>query len=542
MLRQLIDSPTESERLEFKEARASFDTDKVYDYCCALYNEGGGRLILGISDKPPRQVVGTQAFQNTLDRLKHDILSELKIRVNVEELQHPDGRVLVFTAPPRMRGHVLAYKGRYRMRSGSSLVNMTEEYLRRMFDEASPDFSAELCQNATLANIDPVALMRFRTDWQRRSSRHPLPESDRLLLEDAGLMHEGRLTYAALILLGTERALAALLSNAEIVFEYRSDDNAIAHDERVDLRHGFLSIMDRLWTLIDRRNPEGSFQEGLYRHSIRAFNEEAVREAILNAVSHRDYRHGGSIFIKQYPARLVITSPGGFPDGISADNVIFRQNPRNRRLAEAFQRCGLVERSGQGADRMFRAALREGKLPPDFSRSDTHQVELELHGQIRNPNFVRFLERLSQETDKQLGVNDLLVLDAVDRGQPIAEPLRQRLGLLIDLGAIERRGRNKFILGVRFYAAVGDPSEYTRRRGLDHETNKALLLEHIRRFRERGSPMEELEQVLPSLTRPQVRKLVYELRDRGAIIMTGKTRSARWFPSDPNIRHADKSG
>ncbi|HEY8378785.1 MAG TPA: ATP-binding protein [Nannocystis sp.] len=117
------------------------------------------------------------------------------------------------------------------------------------------------------------------------------------------------------------------------------------------------------------------------------------------------------------------------------------------------------------------------------------------------------------------------------RRQPPRLPPR-RLPLLLELGAIERRGRGRYILGARFYAEDGNLAEYSRRRGLDRETNMALLLAHIRRVAEVGSPMEELEQVLPALTRVQVRKLVYELRDRGLVRMIGKTRAARWFPEE----------
>jgi ATP-dependent DNA helicase RecG len=73
-----------------------------------------------------------------------------------------------------------------------------------------------------------------------------------------------------------------------------------------------------------------------------------------------------------------VISPGGLPPEITVENLLFRQSPRNRRLADALARCGLVERSGQGADRMFSAAVREGKLPPDFADTDAHQVSVVL--------------------------------------------------------------------------------------------------------------------------------------------------------------------
>jgi ATP-dependent DNA helicase RecG len=114
------------------------------------------------------------------------------------------------------------------------------------------------------------------------------------------------------------------------------------------------------------RNDKQDFQEGLFVNPIATFSERPVREAILNAVSHRDYQLGGSIFIRQYPRRLEIDSPGGLPFGITLENILDRQNPRNRRVAEIFTRCGLVERSGQGMNLIYEELIKQSKPAPDF--------------------------------------------------------------------------------------------------------------------------------------------------------------------------------
>lgn len=144
------------------------------------------------------------------------------------------------------------------------------------------------------------------------------------------------------MLLGSGRSLARHLACAEVVFEYRNNEAAISYDQRIELRDAFLNIDDELWRAVDLRNTVHSFVDGLFRRDIPTFNERAFREAVLNAVCHRDYRQHGSIFIKQSPTSLAITSPGGFPPGITSDNILSRQSPRNRRLAEAFGKCGLV--------------------------------------------------------------------------------------------------------------------------------------------------------------------------------------------------------
>jgi ATP-dependent DNA helicase RecG len=266
----------------------------------------------------------------------------------------------------------------------------------------------------------------------------------------------------------------------------------------------------------------------MFRRDIPAFNEDAVREAVMNAVSHRDYHLYGSTFVRQSRTKIDVVSPGGFPPDVSPDKILFRQSPRNRRLAEAMARCGLVERSGQGADRMFESALREGKLPPDFGASDASSVSVTLHGAVHDEAFITYLDRLGQDKQRTFHVSDLVVLDAVHRGRPIPEELRDRTAELIAMGAIERVERTKLVLARQFYVIKGQPGEYTRRRGLDRETRKELLLKHMATAGDGGAPFEELAQVLPEASRNELKVLLRELKDAGRAHVRGTTRSARW--------------
>jgi ATP-dependent DNA helicase RecG len=540
-LEQLVDlfDRKEDEHLEFKEAKNHFDFEKLVKYCAALANEGGGRIILGVTDKRPRRVVGTQEFRE-LERTKAGLIERLRLRIDADAIEHSDGRVVVFDVPGRPVGFPIQYKGAYWMRGGEDLVPMTQDMLQRVFSETQPDFSADVCRAATLADLDAQAIEKFRSRWVEKSRRTELRNlSVERLLEDAELTIDGAVTFAALILLGSRRALGRHLAQAEVVFEYRSEDASIAYQQRKEYREGFLVFEEELWNTINLRNDLYSLQDGLFRREIPTFNESAVREAILNAVSHRDYRLGGSVFVKQYPKSIRIDSPGGFPAGVTAENILERQSPRNRRLADALARCGLVERSGQGADRMFSAAVSEGKLPPDFSRSDDFLVSVVLHGRVQDEGFLRFLERLGAETQHLLSLDDLIVLDAVHREMPIPERARQRVSPLMALGALERPSPKKLTLSRRYYSFVGKRGEYTRRRGLDRETNKALLRQHIERNAREGSPLGELNQVLPGMKASQVQNLLRELKRDGVAHPVGRTKAARWYPGPPPVEATD---
>jgi ATP-dependent DNA helicase RecG len=524
----------EAERLEFKEAKSNFDYHKLANYCSALANEGGGRIILGVTDKRPRRVVGSRAFPEP-GRAVAQLTRSLQFRIEFEEIQHPDGRVLVFTAPPHMLGAPVQHEGIYWARAGDELRPMPPDQLRRIFDEAAPDFSAQLHPQAVLSNLDPVLIEQFRAMWRRKSNNAALETlSHQQLLEDAELAFEGKLAMAALILLGTKAALGRYLAQAEVIFEYRSTEASLPHQQRIEYRQGFLGILDSLWTTLNLRNETLHYQEGLFIGDIPAFNESVVREAILNAVAHRDYRRPESVFVRQFPRKLEIVSPGGFPDGITVDNLLWKQSPRNRRISEACAKCGLVERSGQGANRMFEESIKEGKPQPDFTGTDAHQVAVTLRGEIQNPEFLRFLEKVGKDRLASFTTSDLLILDSIQRDVALSAELQARVPHLLEQGIIERIGRgrgSRLIFSRGLYTHLGKGGSYTRQRGLDRETNKALLIRHIRENSAAGSALPELQQVLPALSLDQVKKLLQELKSEQAVHLwpVDARRSARWY-------------
>ena len=531
-LEQLLAEP-EGERLEFKEAKTNFHFEKLVEYCAALANEGGGKVLLGVTDARPRTVVGSTAFSEP-GRTVSGIMERLRIRVVPSEVPHPNGRVLVFEVAARPVGTPIAADGKYLARSGDTLRAMTQDELREIMDELGVDFSAQVEPNATISDLDPATIELFRASWKKRSQNAALDAlTPTQLLEDAELIIDGKIARAALILLGTKAALGRYLAQAEVIFEYRNSESSISHQQRIEFRQGFLSFLDTLWSTINLRNEVVQYQDGLFRRDVPVMNETVVREAILNAVTHRDYRLPGSIFIKQFPRKLEITSPGGFPSGITLDNLLRKQSPRNRRIAETCARCGLVERSGQGVDRMFEESLREGKARPDFTGTDSHQVSITLLGEIQNPQFIKFLERVSAEKQISFSVEDLMILDAISHGAKVdLSEAKGDLNRLGDSGVIEKSGRGrgvKFVLSRNFYSFLGKTGAYTRKRGLDRETNKALLLKHIVDTGKAGCALGELEEVLPALSTSQVQKLLQELKADGKVTVSGVRRAGRWL-------------
>lgn len=520
--------PSETEHLEFKEAKQQFDTDRLREYCVALANERGGRLILGVTNALPRRIVGTQAFRN-LQGTREELYEALKMRVEADELIMPEGRVVVFEVPSRPIGSPLEYRGRYLMRVGEDVVAMTTEQIQRILSERLPDYSAQTLIGVGLEALEPKSIEDFRARWIRKSGNARLHTlSAEQLLDDAGLLTDERITIAALVLFGTRDAVRRHLPQAEVIFEYRSAEAAGPPQQRESFREGFFGFHDRLWELVNLRNDRQSYQEGFFRYDLLTFEEGPVREAILNAVCHRDYQSAGSVFVRQYPRRLSVESPGGFPPGISVDNVLDRQLPRNRCIAEALEKCGLVERSGQGMNLIFESAVRSAKALPDFSGTDAYQLTLNLHGEVTDPSFIRYLEKVGAERMASFGTADFLVLAHVQRDMPVPATLKKCVDHLIEAGVIERTGR-KLILSRGFHEHAGQLAAYTRRKGLDRETNKSLLLKHLERKGRLGSPLDELAQVLPNLPKRSVQELLQELKREGRATIDKPRRWGKWF-------------
>ena len=529
---------SENEHCEFKKAQHGFDKDTLAEYCAALANEGGGDLVLGVIDKAPRSIVGSSAFQD-LNEVKLFLLDRLKIRVNVTELQCEGRRVIIFHAPTRPKGKAVGYKGRFLMRSGESLVPMPFEMLAAITEESTLDRSQEFIAGASLEDLSPTAIQRFREIWSKKTGNRELAltEASRLL-HDSGLIGPGNeITIAAMVLLGSRKAMTRWLPQAEVILEYRSSAASIPYQAREEFREGFFDMDQRLWSAIKARTQVQHVREGLFIRDIPDFEEEVVREGLLNAICHRDYANGASVFIRQAPELLELESPGGFPAGITPETVITRQYPRNRLIAETLQLCGLVERSGQGADKMFRMQIEQSKPRPDYGGTDEHRVVLKLRATIQDKAFIHFLDQVGQEIQASWTVSDLLLLDDVRSGK--VKPDGQALARFIEQGLVQRisRGRGvRYILSKRYYQATDQEGRYTRDLGLDKETNKELLLKHLRNFEH--ASMSKFLGVLPSLTRWQITTLLKELRSEGRIHFVGVKRAGHWALTNPTSKQA----
>jgi len=459
------------------------------------------------------------------------VLNELGIRVDVEEVHYPDGRVLIFHVPSRPTGTVIRSTGRYKipMRAGESLCEMDDATLKSILNENSPDFSMTIVPGLSAADLDRKAITVFRDKWALKSKRDDYKTfSDDKLLRSAGLLSDKGLNYASLVLFAKKEKLDELLPDAEIIFEWRQNSASTAYDYRMSWREPFFAIYDAIWETINARNSRMPFQQGFIQREIFAFDEKSIREAVLNAVAHRDYTFKGqSVFIKASPDSFMITSPGGLPPGITPENILYKSYWRNRGIAEVFEKAGLVERSGQGMDDIFQASIRDGKGLPDLAKSDAYSVSLSIPARLKDKNFVLFLEKITNEKQVLFSFEEIFALEEIREKQRIDKT--EALNKFLQLGIIERVGRGRgvhYILSHRYYSHQGKTGVHTRLRGVPREAQKQLIIEHLKR--NKTGTAKDFRDIFPELSRFIINSLLRDLKKDAAIEFIGKTSGGYW--------------
>ena len=417
-LNDLLNAP-EGENYEFKEAKNRYDFEEMVKYCCALANCGGGKFILGVTDKRPRKVVGSKAFDQP-ERTRKGLMDRLRISVEFQIYEHENGTVLVFEIAGHPSGLPVQVDGIAWWRDGDSLVPMPEDVRRTIYSKGGHDFSGDVCKGLTIDDLDCNAIEIFRDKWTEYSGIKRISTlSVDQLLRDADVINDKGVTYAALILFGKREPLLEHLPTVEVVFEYRPTEASGPASQREDFRTGFFNYYDRIWELVNLRNDKQHYQKQFAMLPVPTFNEIVVREALLNAVSHRDYQVKGSIFVRQYSRKLVIESPGGLLPGITPENILNRHAARNGRIAAVFQRCGLVERSGQGMNLIYEMSVKEAKPLPNFTGSDAMFVKLTLDGQVIHPRMLALLKEIGADRLNVMTTDDYLLLSALFREEDL---------------------------------------------------------------------------------------------------------------------------
>jgi len=413
---------SETQNLEFKEAKNQYDTKKLFKYCVALANEGGGHLLLGISDKAPRVVVDTQAFLDVMD-ITSKVFTAVGFRVDVSEVLHPDGRVLVFTIPSRPLGTAYHLEGTYLMRSGEQLVPMSPDRLRVIFAEGQPVFEAQIAMH----DVTPekvVSLLDTQSYFELIELPYPADRagvlerfvSEKLIIK-IGVNYQ--ITNLGALLFAKDIGSFDSLSRKSVRVTTYDGKNKLKTKRDNIAKKGYAVGFEGLVEYINGQLPANEVIGQALRESVPMFPEIAIRELVANALIHQDLSEtGASVSIDVYNTRLEISNPG-IPF-IEADRFIDEYQSRNERLADLMRRLRICEEKGSGIDKVV-SSIETFQLPP---------LDIRI-GQKRTTTILFAYKQFSEmdKSDKIRACFQHCVLSYLMGEKMTNQSLRERFGL-----------------------------------------------------------------------------------------------------------------
>jgi ATP-dependent DNA helicase RecG len=548
-LRSLIDGG-ETLGVEFKgEERSPLNDRELVEAVVCLANQTGSEpawLLVGVEDDG--RVTGARARHGDdtdVHRLAALIFARTRpaLSVNVEMIELDGGRVITLRIPPQ-RQTVGTSEGVFLRRAlggdGRPACLPMDGYALQSLqaDRGLLDASAQAVATAHWEDLDPLEFERFRRSVRERRGR-----SDEALLElpdlelakalgvvEANGMARG-VRLAALLLFGKEDALRRFVPSHEVAFQVLRGLDVEVNDF---FRWPLLRVMEEIEARIRVRNREEELMVGLLRVGVPDYPERALREAVANALIHRDYQRLGAVHFQWYPDHMEISNPGGFPEGVQLDNLLVTApRPRNPLLADAFKRAGIVERTARGIDTIFSEQLRNGRPAPSYARSDAVGVSVVIPGGEANLAFVRLLVT-EAHSGHVLGLDELLIVNALSQERslvtdtaarliqkPEAEA-RAALHHLVEAGLVEERGQRRgrtWHLSAAAYRALGDKAAYVRQRGFEPLQQEQMVLQYVERH---GRITRREAAELCRISSPQAYRLLDDLVDRGLLTREGR--------------------
>lgn len=536
--------PAENEWVEFKEAKRDYSFEKLGKYFSALSNEaaqagrGQGWLVFGVNNR--REVVGSQyrPQRSKLDSLKKEIADKTSNRlsfIEIHEVLHPQGRVLLFEIPAALPGVPTQWEGHSYGREGESLAPLSLAELDRIRARSLPDWSAEVVEGAALADLDPEAVMQARVKFRDKNRNEPWADevagwSDAVFLNKAKLTINGRITRAALLLLGRPES-THYLSPAQAQMTWVLKDRDGIEKDYQHFAPPFLLATEKLFSrvrnLTYRHLPDGT----LFPTEVAQYDPWVLRELLHNCIAHQDYRLHGRINVVEQDDGLLFTNLGHFIPP-SVEWVIDADSPpdqyRNPFLAQAMVNLNMIDTMGSGVKRVFRTQ-RDRFFPlPDYDLSDPQRVKVRLLGKVIDENYSRALMRHADLT-----LHEVMALDRVQKGQLLTD---DQFSLLKRRKLIEGRRPNLFV-AAHIAKAAGQEAAYIRNRGLDKDHYKQLVLAYLRQYQQ-ATPakleallLDKLPDVLNTgQKKNRIRNLLQEMAKKDGVVRNagGRGASALW--------------
>ena len=551
--------------VEFKgEEREPLSDAALVETVVCLANGRGGVVLVGVEDDG--RVTGARPRHGSYTDVRrlaalvgNQTVPSCPVTCGTVTL---DGRdVLVVEVPPG-RPITSTSGGVYRRRAIDArgrpqcLPLLYHEMLSREGDRGQRDPSAAVVPGVGWDDLDPLEFERLRQTIARNPGRADatlVGLSEVELVKALGLGEGGdrieRVRLAGLLLLGREEVLRRTIPTHEVAFQVLSGTRVAVNDF---FRWPLIRVSQELGARFDARNEEREIAVGPVRVGIPDYSPTGFREAVHNALVHRDYARLGAVHVQWRDTEVEVSNPGGLVEGVRVDTILTATpRARNPVLADAFKRIGLVERTGRGVDTIFEGQLRYGRPAPDYSLSTGQGVQVILPGGPANLALARFIiERDSPA--RPVTLDDMLVVNAVERERRIDAPTASRLlqkseasaravlERLVEAGTLEARGERPHRI-YRFsgatYAALGQRAAHVRALGFEPFQQEQMVLQYVRAHgRITRGEVADLCQV----TDDQAKRLLRRLVRRGNLASHGATKGA-WYGLAPKYSGAPET-
>lgn len=528
--------------VEFKSDDKGLPDRDLVAAVVAMTNTEGGLILLGVENDGT--VTGVQPNHQDSSGLIAMIANRTNpsVSVRADVIEWARKKVLRVQVP-KTRGIVSTSDGlllrRRLMVSGKpeAVPFYSHEIMQRQPALGLIDPSAIPLTALTIEDFNPLERQRIRETIRRYGGDMTLlPLADEELDGALGLVAdvEGvcRPTVSGLLILGRENVLRQHIPSHEIAFQVLDGTEVRANEF---FRKPLLQIFEEVELLFKARVTEQEIQVGLFRVPIPNYDRRAFREGFINALIHRDYSRLGAVHVRLDDDGLTVSSPGGFVEGITLNNLLVTApRSRNPLLADIVKRIGLAERTGRGIDRIYEGMLRYGRPAPDYTMSDASSVVLRLAKSDADTAFLEMILTYEERTGAAMPIDSLIILsrlrqerrlttsDLAADTQKSEQATRITLEKLVEAGLIDAHGVGRgrsYTLSAKVYKKAGQTAAYVRQTGFDPIQQEQMVLKFVEKHgRVKRAEVVELCKISPF----QATRLLKRLAEDGKIDPMGK--------------------
>ena len=535
--------------VEFKSDQSGYSDNDLVDEIVGMANTQGGDLYLGVEDNGEITGVGKKRQDpiGAVALIANRTIPSVSVRAEIIEeegypvlkLEIPMSRAIVATTDGKILKRRLKLDG-----TPENVPLYPYEIPGRLSELSLLDYSSQTIQDATIDDLDPNERLRLRNIIKFRKGDNTLLElSDeeldkalQLVKEDHGIL---RPTITGLLLIGKEEKIKEYIPTAKESFQVLEGTQVRVNEE---YSKPLLATFELFEGYMKAWNPQREMEYGLFRVPIPEFSDAAFREGLVNAFCHRDYTILQSVRVAIEDEGLTISSPGGFVEGVSLENLLtVEPHSRNPVLADALKRIGLAEKTGRGIDRIYEGSIIYGRPLPDYSESTGKNVKLFIQRAEPDLPFTRMISNEENRLGRSLPINSLLILSALQtlRRASLHEladkihvnEMRTKANVekLVETGLVEAIGNTSartYILSSKVYRNQDNMTGYVRQTGIDLIKHEELIIKLAKT--QRGIVTRENVVALLGVTPPQAYRMLKRLTDSGKLKLVGSGRAAHY--------------